>query len=231
VWIFVHIFRTVGRKERKYMGSLFYAALWRQFKTAIDGLESAMLACPSTLWTQRLWPEKHSVSYLPKELGEFWYTAYHAIFWFDLYLSGRPEEEFTPPTPFIWTEVALANVPLLQVSTDPYTNSTSQHKTEVEPDTFSFGSTIVSAFQVGRFNDGGSSNIGWATSTNGGTSWSKGFLPGITKFQGGSYDRVSDASVAYDAKHNVWLVSSLPILETPSVHGAAVVSNRSIDGA
>ena len=77
---------------------------------------------------------------------------------------------------------ALANVPVTQVSSDPFTNSTSQHRTEVEPDTFVFGNTIVSAFQVGRFFDGGASDIGFATSTNGGSTWIRGFLPGITKF-------------------------------------------------
>ena len=54
---------------------------------------------------------------------------------------------------------------LLNISSDPYTNTTSQHATEVEPDTFAAGSTWVSAFQVGRFRDGGGSNIGFATST------------------------------------------------------------------
>src|SRR6202022_4494506 len=68
-------------------------------------------------------------------------------------------------------------VTLIRVSTDPYTNSTSQHKTQVEPDNFSFGSTIVSTFQSGRFFDGGSSNTGWATSTNSGATWTHGFLP------------------------------------------------------
>src|SRR5205085_10992068 len=53
----------------------------------------------------------------------------------------------------------------LQISSDPYTNSDSQHLTEVEPDTYSYGSTVVAVFQTGRFRDGGSSNIGWATST------------------------------------------------------------------
>ena len=36
---------------------------------------------------------------------------------------------------------ALAAVALTRVSTDPYTNAASQHRTEVEPDTFAFGST------------------------------------------------------------------------------------------
>src|SRR5512142_2845158 len=75
---------------------------------------------------------------------------------------------------------AAANVPLVQISTDPFTNPTSQHATEVEPDTFAFGSTIVSAFQVGRFFSGGASDIGFATSTNGGRTWRPGFLPRTT---------------------------------------------------
>src|SRR5579859_151322 len=120
---------------------------------------------------------------------------------------------------------------LVQLSNDPYTNTTSQHKTEVEPDTFSFGSTIVSAFQVGRFTNGGSSNTGFATSTNSGASWTNGFLPGITKIvnPANPYDRISDPTVAYDASHNVWLIAGLAITGT-SVLGAAVIVNRSTDG-
>src|SRR5690349_24527625 len=80
---------------------------------------------------------------------------------------------------------ASANVAVTQVSSDPFTDAQAQHRTEVEPDTFSFGSTIVSAFQVGRVSGGGASDIGWATSTNGGTTWTNGFLPGITVTGGG----------------------------------------------
>jgi hypothetical protein len=125
---------------------------------------------------------------------------------------------------------AFAAVALTKLSTDPYTNTSSQHRTEVEPDTFAFGSTVVGAFQVGRFYDGGSSNIGWATSANGGSTWSSGFLPGITTYAGGPYARVSDPSVAYDARHGVWMISSLALTESPSVAGVAVVVSRSTDG-
>lgn len=126
---------------------------------------------------------------------------------------------------------ASADVALTQVSTDPYTNTTSQHRTEVEPDTFAAGNTIVSAFQVGRFFDGGASGAGFATSTDGGSTWTHGFLPGITKFQGGGpYDRTSDESVAYDARHGTWMISSLAITDSGGVTGAAVVTSRSTDG-
>src|SRR5437763_3195599 len=126
--------------------------------------------------------------------------------------------------------VAFANETLTRISSDPYHNPTSNHKTEVEPDTFAFGNTIVSAFQVGRFFDGGGSNIGWATSTNGGATWTHGFLPSSTVFATpkGIYPRASDASVAYDANHKVWMISWLGIV-TPTGPVDVVVS-RSTNG-
>ncbi|MCP2342811.1 sialidase family protein [Actinomadura rupiterrae] len=126
---------------------------------------------------------------------------------------------------------ALANLALTQVSSDPFTNTTSQHRTQVEPDTFSYGGTIVSAFQTGRFFDGGSSDICFATSSDSGATWTNGCLPGVTKFLGGGpYDRVSDPSVAYDARHNVWMISGLAITDSSGVVGQAVVTSRSTDG-
>jgi hypothetical protein len=124
---------------------------------------------------------------------------------------------------------AAANVPLTRVSTDTFTNPTSQHRTQVEPDTFSFGSTIVMAAQTGRFFDGGASGIAVSTSTNGGGTWSQTVLPGITTFQGGPYDRVSDPAVAFDPEHSVWMVSSLAIRNNP-VRGVAVLTSRSTNG-
>jgi hypothetical protein len=121
---------------------------------------------------------------------------------------------------------ASANVTVTQVSSDPYTDTQAQHRTEVEPDTFAFGSTIVSAFQVGRVSGGGSSNIGWARSGDGGASWTHGFLPGITTNGGGTFGQASDASVAFDARHNVWLISSLGI----NGNTVDVLTSRSTDG-
>lgn len=126
------------------------------------------------------------------------------------------------------TVLALAGC-AVQVSSDPFTNASSQHRTQVEPDTFAYGSTLVSVFQTGRFFDGGASDIGWATSVDGGTHWSKGFLAGLTPYHGkGVFGRVSDPSVAYDARHKLWLVSSLAF-NGPGGSGAVLVSS-STDG-
>jgi hypothetical protein len=131
---------------------------------------------------------------------------------------------------------AHANVPLTRVSSDPFTNPSSQHATEVEPDTFAFGSTVVGTFQVGRFFSGGASDIGFVRSGDGGATWDRpGFLPGLTKQQPPSgdpnspFERVSDPSVAYDAAHGVWLISSIPLLPAPSLAVPTVFVSRSTD--
>ena len=128
------------------------------------------------------------------------------------------------------TAAADANVPLLRISADPFTNSTSQHATEVEPDTFAHGATVVGAFQVGRFFNGGGTDIGVVRSGDGGTTWTSSFLPGMTTSSGATntpYERVSDASVAYDAAHATWLISSIPI--PPDFTIQNVLVNRSTD--
>ena len=96
------------------METSLYTALWRQFGAAIDMLENALLACPTSLWEEPLWSgsSDHSrTPWLPPESAQFWYITYHTLFWLDFYLSGKPEEEFAPPAPFIWTELDPAVSP------------------------------------------------------------------------------------------------------------------------
>ncbi|MBA3367046.1 MAG: exo-alpha-sialidase [Actinobacteria bacterium] len=116
----------------------------------------------------------------------------------------------------------------VQLGRDPYRNRNSQHETQVEPDSFSFERTIVTAFQSGRFLGGGASGIGFATSSDGGRTWRSGFLPGLTLFTSpsGIHDVVSDPAVAYDAAHGVWLIASLGVSENLT----ELLVSRSADG-
>ena len=112
------------------------------------------------------------------------------------------------------TPAQAAQPGVTQVSSDPFAPSSAPaaaHATEVEPDSFAWGSTVVTAFQTGRVFNGGASDIGWATSTNGGVSWTHGFLPGTTAASTptGPFFSASDASVAYDARDGVWIISWL----------------------
>lgn len=117
-----------------------------------------------------------------------------------------------PPAPDAAAE-AGAEVRLVKVSQDPYENPDAYHQTQVEADTFAWGDTVVAGFQTGRFSNGGSTNIGFATSHDGGRTWTHGFLPHTTVAADppGPYPRVSDPVVAYDDKHDVWLLNSLTV--------------------
>lgn len=73
--------------------------IWQQFGAAIDYLAETMSACPDDLWRAPLW---QSQGHRP-ERAEFWYVAYHSLFWLDLYLTGT-EDGFLPPAPFALIE-------------------------------------------------------------------------------------------------------------------------------
>jgi len=125
---------------------------------------------------------------------------------------------------------AHAQFTLVKISNDKFTNSDSVHKTEVEPDFFSWGNTIVGTFHVARVPGSigwGSADVGWSTSTDGGKTWTYGILPGLTdKYKNGHYGWAADPSVAYDAKHKQWLISTLPLLhqENSNTIGDVAVS-------
>ncbi|HXM21681.1 MAG TPA: sialidase family protein [Terriglobales bacterium] len=130
---------------------------------------------------------------------------------------------------------AHAQFTLVKISTDKFHNSDSVHRTEVEPDFFSWGNTIVGTFHVARVPGTigwGSADVGWSTSTDGGKTWTYGILPGLTKhYKGGRYGWAADPSVAYDAKHGQWLISTLPLAgqSNSGLIGDVAVS-RSSDG-
>ena len=122
---------------------------------------------------------------------------------------------------------------LVQVSRDQCASPLSYHASEVEPSIASHGTTIVATFQVGRVYDGGSCDIGWATSADSGLTWQHGLLP-LTVYGGqqttdaGPLSRASDPSVAYDAQDGVWLINTLGLSGNADVPGIFV--NRSSDG-
>jgi hypothetical protein len=66
--------------------------IWGQFGAAIDMLENAIQACPEALWGDR------------SQKPEFWYVAFHTLFFLDLYLS-ESEVGFFPPAPFTLDEM------------------------------------------------------------------------------------------------------------------------------
>jgi len=77
------------------MDTTLKTSIWQQFGAAIDTLDDAIIACPDPLWGATLWEDSEDARY-----GQFWYIAYHTLFWLDLFLTGSMEG-FKPPLPFI----------------------------------------------------------------------------------------------------------------------------------
>lgn len=77
------------------MDSRLKTSVWQQFGAAIDTLDDAIKMCPDHLWSAVLWDDTEDARY-----GHFWFIAYHAVFWLDLFLTGT-SEGFAPPAPFV----------------------------------------------------------------------------------------------------------------------------------
>src|SRR5215207_4781216 len=111
------------------------------------------------------------------------------------------------------------------IARDPY-RAPAQHATIAEPDSFSWGQTIVVAYQSGRFRDGGAVNTGWATSRDGGRTWRSGVLPSLTRASvpAGPWDRASDPVVAYDAVRRTCAVAALALRSPAGISRSAPVT-------
>jgi hypothetical protein len=77
------------------MDQTLKTGIWQQFGAALDTLDDALNLCPDHLWTGTLWLDEEDPRY-----GQFWFIAYHTLFWLDLFLTGS-SEGFLPPPPFI----------------------------------------------------------------------------------------------------------------------------------
>jgi hypothetical protein len=79
------------------MDTVYKTVIWPQFGAAIDMLDNAMRECPEAVWSDRA------------RNPEFWYVAYHTLFWLDFYLNDSPEG-FAPPAPFDLAELDPAGL-------------------------------------------------------------------------------------------------------------------------
>jgi hypothetical protein len=82
------------------MDAYWKKAVRGQFSATLDMFGNALHKCPDELWTAAMWNGPN----MPAGFSDFWYVAFHALFWLDLYLTGSVEG-FTPPAPFTLAEL------------------------------------------------------------------------------------------------------------------------------
>jgi DinB superfamily len=82
-----------------HMATHLQSLIWGQFGAAIDTLDKAIDACPEHIWNDRT------------RFPEYWYVAYHTLFFLDYYLSdAKSEKDFVPPPPYTLSELDPAGV-------------------------------------------------------------------------------------------------------------------------
>jgi hypothetical protein len=124
---------------------------------------------------------------------------------------------------------------------DPFSTAGAEHSVAVGPVVATNGIATVAVYQIGRFTGDAAQGMAYSTSFNNGSSWSEGWLPGLTKEQSASnpYDRTTYETIAYSQRFHEFLVSTLPILNAPNAASQAAgdsdttlppVVNRSSDG-
>src|SRR3954453_23130281 len=92
---------------------------------------------------------------------------------------------------------------------------------------------VVAGYQMGRVDGGGDASNGYATTFDGGKTWKYGTIPGLTKRNGGEFDRASDAVIAFGPPNHVYY-SSLVFNDGSGESGdalrSAIVNSTSTDG-
>ncbi|MEW6014724.1 MAG: DinB family protein [Candidatus Zixiibacteriota bacterium] len=93
---------SATNSERCFVESAWKFALWGQFGAALDMLENSIRACPDSLWHDRARDGEKFLSETRPQ--EFWYIAYHTLFFLDFYLA-ETDRGYAPPAPFTLSEL------------------------------------------------------------------------------------------------------------------------------
>ena len=86
---------------------------------------------------------------------------------------------------------------------------------------------LVATFQEGRYTNGSAANCGYSVSHDGGLTWTRALIPGLTASSGGPYPRVTDPVAAMGLNGYVYL-NTLAAGSTTTV--GDILVNRSTDG-
>jgi hypothetical protein len=86
---------------------------------------------------------------------------------------------------------------------------------------------LVATFQEGRFTNGSAVNCGYSVSRDGGLTWTRALIPGLTASSGGPYPRVTDP-VAAIGLNNFAYLNTLAAGTATTV--GDILVNRSTDG-
>src|SRR5205085_1333721 len=88
----------------------------------------------------------------------------------------------------------------------------------------------VAAFQDGRYPDGAAAAAGFATTFDGGATWTTGVFPRLTWVAGGTFERSGDQVVTFGPGGIAYAVMTAFDGQARPVRHTAIVVFRSVDG-
>jgi len=133
------------------------------------------------------------------------------------------------------TQASRASIPLGNV-TLPVDGDHPQPDTEIEPSIAVNPANplnAVTSFQVDRIDSGGDAGNGYATTFDGGKTWTHGFLPGLTTHVSSdpsAFERASDAVVAFGPNNTVYANALVFDQDTNNGMPSGMAINVSSDG-
>lgn len=105
-----------------------------------------------------------------------------------------------------------------------YPNSEIEPRSAINPTN---SSNIVGEYQQDRWNDGGARGLVASVSHDGGSTWRRVVVPGVTRCSDGTYDRASDPWVSFASNGDLYAISlSFDVFDTRN----AILVNKSTDG-
>jgi hypothetical protein len=105
-----------------------------------------------------------------------------------------------------------------------YPNAEIEPRSDINP---TDATNIVGEYQQDRWSDGGARGLVASVSHDGGVTWTRVVVPGLTKCSGGAYDRASDPWISFAPNGDLYAISlSFDFFD---LHNAIIVS-KSTDG-
>ncbi len=89
---------------------------------------------------------------------------------------------------------------------------------------------LAATFQEGRYTNGGALDCGYAISHDGGLSWSRALIPGLTPVVGGPYYRATDPVAGIDLNGVIYL-NTLALIDSTATTSAVLLSRSTNGGA
>ena len=105
-----------------------------------------------------------------------------------------------------------------------YPNSEIEPRSAINPTN---AMNIVAEYQQDRWDDGGARGLVAGVTQDGGTTWHRVTVPGVTRCSGGNYDRASDPWVSFAPNGDLYAISlSFDFFDTHN----AIIASKSTDG-